>query len=119
MEFRPPDATANPYLAMSAMLLAGLDGIKRQLDPTEMGFGPIDENIFLPEHSELRNRIIPAPQSIRTALKMLEQDHDFLLQGDVFTEDIIDTWIHSKMEKEYQEVRNRPTPYELELYFDI
>jgi glutamine synthetase len=119
MEFRPPDATANPYLAMSAMLLAGLDGIKRKLDPTEMGFGPIDENIFLPENSDLRNRIIPAPQSIRTALKMLEQDHEFLLQGDVFTEDIIDTWIHSKMEKEYQEVRNRPTPYELELYFDI
>ncbi len=119
IEFRPPDATANPYLAMSAMLLAGLDGIERKLDPTAMGFGPIDENIFLDVNRKLRESIIPAPQSLRTALNSLEKDHDFLLKGGVFTEDIIETWIEQKMEGEYLAVRNRPTPYEMELYFDV
>ncbi len=118
MEFRPPDATCNAYLAMSAMLMAGIDGIKRNLDPTEMGFGPIDENIFAwPE--EKRGTIKPLPSSVKSAMEHLEKDSAFLLEGGVFNENIIETWISHKINKEYNAVRNRPHPYEMELYFDV
>ncbi len=116
-EFRPPDATANPYLAMAAQLLAGLDGIQRRLDPTELGFGPIDEDIFS-WPAEKRAEIKALPTSLDAAMDALEADHDFLLAGDVFNLDLIERWIERKCWEERQ-VRNRPHPYEIELYYDL
>ncbi len=118
MEFRPPDATCNVYLALAAQLLAGLDGIKNQIDPTTNGFGPIDANIFA-WSDEQRSRIQKLPASMREAMEALEVDHDFLLQGGVFSEELIQQWIHYKMEAEYYQIRNRPHPYEVSLYFDV
>ena len=115
LEYRSPDPTANPYLAFSAMLLAGLDGIKNKIDPG----APVDDvNLFelLPE--ELRN--YPAlPGSLEDALTALEQDHAFLLAGDVFSEDLIQTWVSYKRKEEVDPVRIRPHPYEFHLYFDV
>lgn len=115
-EFRPPDATCNIYLALAVQLMAGLDGIQRQLDPCELGFGPIDQNIFT-WNDEQRKAIKPLPASLREALEALDKDHDFLLKGDVFDEGQIAEWIKVKSE-EYYGVRNRPHPYEIALYFD-
>ncbi|MCD4684574.1 MAG: type I glutamate--ammonia ligase [Anaerolineae bacterium] len=118
MEFRPPDATSNVYLALSAQLLAGLDGIRRQIDPTEAGFGPIDEDVF-GWSDEQRAEIKQLPGSLDEALRALEADHAFLLAGDVFSADMIQSWIEYKLEYEYYAVRNRPHPYEVRLYFDV
>jgi glutamine synthetase len=116
-EYRPPDATCNPYLAMAAMLMAGLDGIYRQIDPTAAGFGPIDENIF--DWSPERLATIQAlPTSLKEALDALKADHAFLLAGDVFEEEMIADWIKVKLGEVYA-VRNRPHPYEVQLYFDL
>jgi glutamine synthetase len=116
-EFRPPDATCNPYLAMAAILLAGIDGVARKLDPTACGFGPIDENIFeWPE--EKRRTVRPLPTSLEDALRALEADHDYLLRGGVFTPDLLETWIARKR-RELVEVQRRPHPYEVELYYAI
>ena len=91
LEFRPADATCNPYLAFSAMLMAGLDGIQKQIDPGD----PLDRNIYeLP--AEEAAKIPTVPGSLEQALDALEKDHDFLLQGGVFTQDVIDTWIEFK-----------------------
>ncbi len=117
IEFRPPDATGNVYLVLAAQLLAGLDGIKRQIDPTEAGFGPIDADIFS-WSEEQRAEIKPLPDSLKGAMEALEADHDFLLVDEVFSEDLLERWIAFKMEEEYYQVRNRPHPYEMELYFD-
>ncbi|MEJ2679864.1 MAG: type I glutamate--ammonia ligase, partial [Gemmatimonadota bacterium] len=118
IEFRPPDATCNPYLAVAAQLMAGLDGIRRQLDPTEAGFGPIDEDIFSwPE--ERRNEIGRLPATLEEALAALEADHAFLLEGDVFTEQLVERWVRHKREKEARAVRARPHPYEVMMYFDV
>ncbi|MFO8037090.1 MAG: type I glutamate--ammonia ligase [Anaerolineales bacterium] len=118
IEFRPPDATSNPYLTLAAQLLAGLDGIQKALDPTKLGFGPIDEDIFSwPE--EKRKTIQPLPSSLEDALLALEKDHDFLLAGDVFSEELIADWIEHKRKKECVPVKNRPHPYEMHLYFDV
>jgi glutamine synthetase len=116
-EFRPPDATCNPYLAMSAMLMAGLDGIQRQIDPTEAGFGPFQEDIFS-WSPERRSQIKNLPTSLGEAVQALEQDHAFLLAGDVFDEEMITDWIRTKLHED-REVRTRPHPYEVELYFDL
>ncbi|MFO7743511.1 MAG: type I glutamate--ammonia ligase [Anaerolineae bacterium] len=116
-EFRPPDATCNVYLALAGQLLAGLDGIRQKIDPTEAGFGPIDADIFS-WSDERREKIKPLPNSLKGAMDALEEDHGFLLTGDVFSEDLIERWIAYKMDKEYYQVRNRPHPYEMELYFD-
>jgi glutamine synthetase len=118
MEFRPPDATCNPYLALAAQLMAGLDGIRRQIDPTAAGFGPIDANIFS-WSDEQRAAIKHLPGSLREALDALGADHEFLLEGDVFSEEMLDQWIAFKREAEYYPVRNRPHPYEMQLYFDV
>ena len=118
IEFRPPDAACNVYLALAAQLLAGLDGIHRQIDPTEAGFGPIDADIFS-WTDEQRATIRPLPASLKEALDALAEDHDFLLVGDVFSPDLIERWIAFKMDEEYYEVRNRPHPYEMALYFDV
>ncbi|MFP4395229.1 MAG: type I glutamate--ammonia ligase [Anaerolineales bacterium] len=117
MEFRPPDATANPYLAMAAQLLAGIDGIRNHIDPTEMGFGPIDEDIFN-WPAKKRAQIKALPTSLEEAMTALEADHDFLLAGDVFNMDLIERWIERKRQEDRQ-VRDRPHPYEIELYYDL
>ncbi|MCP4550252.1 MAG: type I glutamate--ammonia ligase [bacterium] len=117
IEFRPPDATCNIYLAMAAQLMAGLDGIRKKIDPTTLGFGPYDVNVFaLPE--EEKGRIGSLPTSLNEAAQALKRDHAFLLEGDVFSQDLIDHWIESKLLKEYNDVRNRPHPYEISLYYD-
>ncbi len=115
-EFRPPDATCNVYLALAVQLLAGLDGIRNNLDPRDMGFGPIDENVFN-WSDEQRARVRPLPGSLREALEALERDHDFLLAGDVFDEGQIEEWVKVKYD-EYCGVLNRPHPFEVALYFD-
>lgn len=117
IEFRPPDATCNVYLALAAQLLAGLDGVRRRIDPTEAGFGPIDADVFS-WTDEQRATIRPLPVSLKEALDALAEGHDFLLAGDVFSEDLIERWIAFRMD-EYYQVRNRPHPYEMELYFDV
>jgi glutamine synthetase len=116
-EFRPPDATCNPYTAMAAMLMAGIDGIRKKIDPTAAGFGPIDENIFAwPE--EKRAMIKRLPTSLCEAAGALQEDHDFLLEGDVFDEQMICDWVAAKRKEEY-EIQIRPHPYEIELYYDL
>jgi len=112
IEFRPPDPTCNPYLAFSAMLMAGLDGIQRQMDPGD----PLDKNIYELAAEELAN-VPTVPGSLDAALDALERDHDFLLTGGVFTQDVIDTWLDWKRE-EAANLRLRPTPYEYEMYFN-
>jgi len=116
-EFRPPDATANPYLALAAQLLAGIDGIRRRLDPTSLGFGPVDENVFT-WPAERRAQIQALPTSLDAALEALERDHAFLLEGGVFSAEMIERWI-TKKQAEERAVRDRPHPYEIELYYDL
>jgi glutamine synthetase len=116
-EFRPPDATCNVYLALAAQLMAGLDGIQRKIDPTEAGFGPIDANVFA-WSDEQRASIKSLPSSLDEALNALEADHEFLLQGEVFSPELIQQWIDFKRVHEAYQVRNRPHPYEMFLYFD-
>jgi len=117
IEFRTPDSTANPYLAFAAMLMAGLDGIAKKLDPREMGFGPLDKNIYDLSVEE-KNEIKSLPGSLAEALNALEQDHEFLLAGDVFSKDLIDCWISHKRD-EIQQVERTVTPKEYELYYDL
>jgi len=114
VEFRAPDPSSNPYLVFSAMLMAGLDGIRNKIDPGQ----PIDKNIYdLPPEEKMNIRSVPG--SLEEALLALEEDHDFLLQGDVFTKDVIDTWIAYKREVDIAEMKLRPHPHEFYLYFDI
>jgi glutamine synthetase len=110
LEFRCPDPSCNPYLAFSAMLLAGLDGIQNKIDPGQ----PADYDIF--EHKN--GQIKQVPGSLPEALKALEADHKFLLAGNVFTQDVIDTWIDYKITHEVDPIRLRPHPYEFYLYYD-
>jgi glutamine synthetase len=113
VEFRPPDPSANPYLAFSAMLMAGLDGIQNRIDPGQ----PVDEDLFeLP--AERLAEIRHVPESLDRALDALESDHEFLLKGGVFTEDLIETWIDYKRREEADQVRLRPHPWEFALYYD-
>jgi len=114
LEFRPPDASCNPYLAYSAMLMAGLDGIENKIDPG----GPLDKDIFELSAEELAH-VPSVPGSLDASLKALEKDHAFLTKGGVFTKEFIDLWIDYKMKKEVDPVRMRPHPYEFELYYDI
>jgi len=114
IEFRAPDPSCNPYLAFSAMLMAGIDGIINKIEPPE----PMDKNLYDLEPEEAE-KIGKTPASLEEALKSLEKDHEFLLKGDVFTEDIIETWIRYKWDNEIAEIRQRPHPYEFALYFDI
>ena len=114
LEFRSPDPSCNPYLAFSAMLMAGLDGIEKRIDPGD----PLDKDIYGLSPEELKD-VPKMPGSLEEALNELKKDHEFLLKGDVFTQDVIDTWIEHKIEKELNPVRLRPTPMEFALYFDI
>ncbi len=113
IEYRPPDPTANPYLAFAALLMAGLDGIRNKMDPGE----PMDVDLFELPESEARG-IKQVPDSLDKALDALADDHAFLLQGDVFTPDLIETWIAIKRKKEVDAVRLRPHPYEFFMYYD-
>ncbi|MCL6637938.1 MAG: type I glutamate--ammonia ligase [Alicyclobacillus sp.] len=118
IEFRTPDATANPYLAFAAMLMAGLDGIRNQIDPRELGYGPIDKNIYELSDAEKAN-IRSVPGSFEESLRALEEDHEFLLEGGVFTKDFIQNWIQLKRSSEIEAVNTRPHPYEFHLYLDL
>lgn len=117
IEFRTPDATANPYLAFAAILMAGLDGIQKKMDPVKLGFGPLDRNIYALSPAELAN-IQSVPGSLGEALENLRRDHDWLLAGNVFSEDLIQTWIQYKQVNEVDVVNLRPHPMEFELYFN-
>ena len=113
IEFRTPDPSANPYLAFSAILMAGLDGIEHKIDP---GL-PLDKDIYALSAEELRS-LPQAPTSLAQAIDGLEQDHEFLLKGKVFSEDLLETWISRKRELEIAPQHKIPTPLDYELYFD-
>jgi len=114
IEFRCPDPSCNPYLAFSAMLMAAIDGIQNKIDPGE----PLDKDIYDLPPEELA-KIPHTPGSLEEALQALEADHDYLLKGDVFTKDVIETWVSYKMENEIQAIALRPHPWEFALYYDI
>ena len=113
IEFRCPDPTANPYFAFSAMLLAGIDGIRNQIDPGD----PLDVDLYDLSPEEAAN-VQQVPGSLEETLDALEDDHEFLLAGDVFTSDLIETWLDYKRTNEVDEIRLRPHPYEFFLYYD-
>ncbi len=114
IEFRSPDPSSNPYLAFAAMLMAGIDGIINKIEPPP----PIDKNLYeLPPEEQMR--IKSTPTSLEEAINALEKDHEYLMRGDVFTEDLIETWINYKRSSEIDYVRLRPHPAEFVLYFDI
>lgn len=114
VEFRPPDPSSNPYLAFAAMLMAGLDGVLNRIDPGE----PLDKDIYDLSPEEMK--AVPSmPASLDEALSCLESGYDFLLKGDVFTEELLETFINYKRKNEAEAVRLRPHPYEFALYYDI
>ncbi len=114
LEFRTPDPSCNPYLAFPAMLMAGLDGVKNKIEPP----APVEKDLYELSGAEAK-KIKSMPGSLDQALDALEADHDFLLEGGVFTPDVIETWIAYKRKKEVDAIRLRPHPYEFSLYFDI
>jgi glutamine synthetase len=114
VEYRTPDPSCNPYLAFAAMLMAGLDGVQNKIDPG----APLDKNIYDLPPEELA-KVPSVPGSLEDALDALEADCDFLYKGDVFTEDVVKTWIQYKRENEVDALRLRPHPYEFYMYYDI
>jgi len=114
LEYRPPDPSCNGYLAFSALLMAGLDGIQNKILPPD----PIDRNLYDLEPEAAKN-VKSTPGSLTEVLNALEADHEFLLKGDVFTPDVIKTWLEYKRKVEVDQVRIRPHPYEFALYFDL
>jgi glutamine synthetase len=114
IEVRFPDPSCNPYLAFAAMMMAGLDGIQNKIDPGD----PLDKDIYALSPEELAE-VPHMPGSLEEALGNLEKDHEFLLRGDVFTKDVIATWLEYKRDRELNQVRLRPVPYEFFLYYDI
>jgi glutamine synthetase len=114
VEFRCPDPSCNPYLAFSAVLLAGLDGVINRIDPGE----PLDKDIYDMSPEELKD-VPSTPPSLDAALNELKKDYEYLLKGDVFTEDVIETWIEYKIEKEIKPMALQPHPFEFGLYYDV
>jgi glutamine synthetase len=114
LEFRVPDPSSNPYLAFSAMLMAGIDGIRNKIEPVE----PVDKDLYELPPDEAAN-IPQVPGSLTDVLDALEADHDYLLEGGVFTSDVIETWIEYKRTNEVDPIRLRPHPHEFEMYYDI
>jgi glutamine synthetase len=114
IEVRFPDPACNAYIAFAAMLMAGLDGVENRIDPGE----PLDKDIYSLSPAEL-SKVPSVPGSLEGALNALESDHEFLTKGDVFTQDVIETWLEYKRGREIDPVRLRPHPYEFKLYFDI
>jgi glutamine synthetase len=113
LEFRPPDPSANPYLAFSAMLMAGLDGVKNKIDPGKA----TDANVYALSGKD--NNIPQVPDSLKGSLDALKADNAFLTEGGVFSQKFIDSWIDYKMSSEYDFIRMRPSPSEFILYYDI
>jgi glutamine synthetase len=114
IEYRAPDPACNPYLAFSAMLMAGLDGVRNKIEPPE----PIDKDLYeLPPEEHAAVQQVPA--SLSEVLDALEDDHEYLFEGGVFTDDLVETWIDFKRTNEIDPIRLRPHPHEFELYFDI
>ena len=113
IEFRCPDPTDNPYLAFAAMLMAGLDGIRNQISPPD----PVDVDMY-EIAGENGMDIESTPSSLQDALDALESDHEFLLEGGVFTDDLVDEWIEYKRVYEIQQQARRPMPFEFLLYYD-
>lgn len=114
LEFRPPDPSCNPYLAYAAMVMAGLDGVQNRIDPGP----PLDKDIYGLGPEELKE-VPRLPATLEESLQALESDHEFLLKGEVFTEDSIRAWIDYKIDKEVRPLQARPHPYEFSLYYDI
>lgn len=114
IEFRSPDPSCNPYLAFSALLMAGLDGIQNKIEPP----APIDKNLYDLEPEEMAD-VKNLPADLSEALDALEKNHEFLLKGDVFTDDLIEKWISYKREKEVDALRLRPHPHEFAMYYDV
>lgn len=114
VEFRTPDPSSNPYLAFSALLMAGLDGIQNKIHPGD----PLDRDLYDLEPEEL-DTIDSTPASLAESLDALEDDHEYLLKGDVITQDVIDTWLDYKRENEVDAINLRPHPHEFHLYYDI
>lgn len=117
IEYRPPDATCNVYLALAAQLMAGISGVKRNLDPTAEGFGPYDDNFFSLSDEEKRG-IRALPASLEEALDALDAGHDFLVEGNVFPKDLLAFWTLHKRETDVREIQKRPHPYEMVLYYN-
>ena len=114
IEFRTPDPSCNPYLAFSAMLMAGIDGVMNRISPG----ASLDKDIYgLPP--EEAAKVPSCPKTLDEALDNLKKSHDFLMKGDVFSEDLINTWINHKYEKEIIPIQQRPVPYEFYLYYDL
>ena len=114
VEFRAPDPACNPYLCFAALLMAGLDGVQNQIDPGE----PMDKDLYdLPPEEAAKIKQVPG--SLSAVLSALENDYEFLLAGDVFTEDLIESYLSYKIEAEVDPIRMRPHPYEFTLYYDI
>ena len=103
IEFRCPDPSSNPYLAFSAMMMAGLDGVMNRIDPGD----PLDKDIYDMDPEELKN-VPSTPGSLNEAIKALADDHEYLLKGDVFTEDVVETWINYKIDKEIKPMALQP-----------
>ena len=114
IEFRPPDPSSNPYLCFAALLMAGLDGVQNRIDPGD----PVDKDLYHLSPEEAA-QIESTPGSLAEVLDALEADHDFLLEGDVFTAEVLETWIAYKRENEVDPVRMRPHPHEFSLYYDV
>jgi glutamine synthetase len=114
IEFRTPDPTCNPYLSFAACVMAGLDGVANKIDPGK----PVDKDLYELPPAE-QKKIKQLPGSLEVVLDNLEKSHDWLLKGDVFTPDVIETWIEYKRKNELDPVRLRPHPWEFALYFDI
>jgi len=114
IEFRCPDPACNPYLAFAALLMAGLDGVQNRIEPPD----PVDKDLYDLPPEELA-KVPQVPGSLPAALAALEADHEFLLKGDVFTQDVIETWVAYKKEHEIDPVQLRPHPWEFYLYYDI
>ncbi len=114
VEFRPPDPSCNPYMAFAAMLMAGLDGMLNKIDPGE----PLDKDIYDLTPEEMK-KVLPCRPRSKKRWAALEDDHEFLLKGDVFSEELIETFIDYKRKNEADAIRLRPHPYEFALYYDI
>ena len=114
LEFRTPDPSCNPYLAFAACLQAGLDGVRNKIEPPT----PIDKDLYDLE-ADAKAAVQQVPGSLEEVLSALKNDHDWLLEGGVFTEDVIETWIEFKTVHELDQVRLRPHPWEFMLYYDI
>ncbi|MCJ7689440.1 MAG: glutamine synthetase, partial [Clostridiaceae bacterium] len=114
-EYRPPDATANPYLCLVAMLLAGIDGVVNKIDPVKEGFGPIDKNFLDENYNE---KIHFLPRNLAEAMDALAEDNEFLKRGGIFNDELLDQWVKIKNE-EIHSIVTMPHPFEYKMYFNL